>query len=117
VSLQQQIEALELFDREYRARLTAFMQGQLRALWVDQPQVDGELEQADVQPPKPVVPAQRQAPAAGPKPANGTGPAHAPAHANGPAAAHVNGTANGNANGAANGNANGAANGNGPQKA
>ena len=42
-SLQQQIEALEQFDREYRSRLTSFMQGQLRALWVDQPQVNGEL--------------------------------------------------------------------------
>jgi hypothetical protein len=44
-ALQQQIEALERFDREYRARLTAFMQGQLRALWVDQPQVTGEHDQ------------------------------------------------------------------------
>ncbi|UQU67886.1 hypothetical protein COUCH_17100 [Couchioplanes caeruleus] len=42
-ALQQQIEALERFDREYRARLTGFMQTQLRALWVDQPQVTGEL--------------------------------------------------------------------------
>ncbi|MBU2668452.1 hypothetical protein KOI35_33560 [Actinoplanes bogorensis] len=42
-ALQQQIEALEQFDREYRSRLTNFMQGQLRALWVDQPQVNGEL--------------------------------------------------------------------------
>jgi cell division septum initiation protein DivIVA len=42
-ALQQQIEALEQFDREYRARLTGFMQAQLRALWVDQPQVTGEL--------------------------------------------------------------------------
>jgi cell division septum initiation protein DivIVA len=42
-ALQQQIEALELFDREYRSRLTAFMQGQLRALWVDQPAVNHEL--------------------------------------------------------------------------
>ncbi|WP_245923880.1 hypothetical protein [Paractinoplanes atraurantiacus] len=42
-ALQQQIEALESFDREYRARLTTFMQGQLRALWVDQPQVTGDL--------------------------------------------------------------------------
>jgi cell division septum initiation protein DivIVA len=42
-ALQQQIEALEHFDREYRGRLTTFMQGQLRALWVDQPQVQGEL--------------------------------------------------------------------------
>jgi vacuolar-type H+-ATPase subunit H len=43
--LQQQIEALEQFDREYRTRLVAFMQGQLRALWVDEPQVTGEIEQ------------------------------------------------------------------------
>lgn len=42
-ALQQQIEALEQFDREYRARLTGFMQGQLRALWVDQPQLQEEL--------------------------------------------------------------------------
>ncbi|MEV1287365.1 hypothetical protein [Micromonospora sp. NPDC049679] len=44
-ALQQQIEALERFDREYRGRLTAFMQGQLRSLWVDQPQVTGDLDQ------------------------------------------------------------------------
>jgi vacuolar-type H+-ATPase subunit H len=44
--LQQQIEALERFDREYRSRLTAFMQAQLRALWVDEPQLDGEIEDA-----------------------------------------------------------------------
>jgi len=43
-ALQQQIEALEQFDREYRARLTSFMQNQLRALWVDRPQVDTDLE-------------------------------------------------------------------------
>ncbi|MBM2621338.1 hypothetical protein JIG36_38135 [Actinoplanes sp. LDG1-06] len=43
-ALQQQIEALEQFDREYRSRLTTFMQGQLRALWVDQPQVQGEVD-------------------------------------------------------------------------
>ncbi|MFI5932951.1 hypothetical protein [Actinoplanes sp. NPDC051494] len=36
-ALQEQIESLEVFDREYRARLQSFMQGQLRALWVDQP--------------------------------------------------------------------------------
>jgi cell division septum initiation protein DivIVA len=47
-ALQQQIEALEHFDREYRARLTAFMQNQLRALWVDEPRVSPEdLEQPD----------------------------------------------------------------------
>jgi cell division septum initiation protein DivIVA len=42
-ALQNQIEALEHFDREYRSRLTAFMQHQLRALWVDQPQMNAEL--------------------------------------------------------------------------
>jgi cell division septum initiation protein DivIVA len=47
-SLQQQIEALEHFDREYRARLMSFMQAQLRALWVDQPEVEEPaLEESD----------------------------------------------------------------------
>jgi vacuolar-type H+-ATPase subunit H len=46
-ALQEQIEALERFDREYRSRLQTFMQGQLRALWVDQPQVEDVLEPAD----------------------------------------------------------------------
>jgi cell division septum initiation protein DivIVA len=46
-SLQQQIEALEQFDRDYRARLTAFMQAQLRTLWVDEPHVSAEVEQPD----------------------------------------------------------------------
>jgi len=46
-ALQEQIEALEHFDREYRGRLMTFMQGQLRALWVDQPQVVGELPVVD----------------------------------------------------------------------
>jgi cell division septum initiation protein DivIVA len=67
-ALQQQIEALERFDREYRSRLTAFMQGQLRSLWVDQPQVAGELEIAEaetVEEPEPVEPVERQAPEAG----------------------------------------------------
>jgi cell division septum initiation protein DivIVA len=41
-ALQRQIEALEGFDREYRTRLTTFMQNQLRALWVDEPQVNAE---------------------------------------------------------------------------
>jgi len=40
-ALQRQLEMLERFDREYRDRLTSFMQGQLRALWVNGPQVDG----------------------------------------------------------------------------
>jgi cell division septum initiation protein DivIVA len=59
-SLQQQIEALERFDREYRARLQSFMQGQLRALWVDEPQVDPEpLEYPSATPGARSVPAQR----------------------------------------------------------
>jgi cell division septum initiation protein DivIVA len=75
-ALQQQIEALERFDREYRARLTAFMQAQLRALWVDQPQVTGEPdypgpemsdesmlpEQRNSEAPNASMPAQRQSP-------------------------------------------------------
>jgi len=52
--LQNQIEALEQFDREYRSRLTTFMQGQLRALWVDQPQLTDELPEP-VAPPAPVA--------------------------------------------------------------
>ena len=44
-ALQQQIEALEHFDHDYRARLTGFMQTQLRALWVDEPSVTGDIEQ------------------------------------------------------------------------
>lgn len=59
-ALQQQIEALEQFDREYRARLQAFMQGQLRALWVDEPRVEPEdLERPSSMPPATSVPAQR----------------------------------------------------------
>lgn len=60
-ALQQQIEALEQFDREYRARLQAFMQSQLRALWVDEPQVDpGLLEQPEPMPAVASVPGQRE---------------------------------------------------------
>jgi cell division septum initiation protein DivIVA len=44
-ALQEQIEALEVFDREYRARLQTFMQTQLRALWVDEPKVTGDVDQ------------------------------------------------------------------------
>lgn len=59
-ALQQQIEALERFDREYRARLQAFMQSQLRALWVDEPRVDTEgPEQPDPTPAVASVPVQR----------------------------------------------------------
>jgi cell division septum initiation protein DivIVA len=52
-SLQQQIEALEHFDRDYRARLQAFMQGQLRALWADEPRVESDL----IEPPPEPLPA------------------------------------------------------------
>ncbi|MGX6603534.1 hypothetical protein ACWKSP_15530 [Micromonosporaceae bacterium Da 78-11] len=70
-ALQQQIEALEHFDREYRARLQTFMQGQLRALWVDQPQVSAELEGA------PQAPAQQLGAVEGPtEPPAPTGPRH-----------------------------------------
>jgi vacuolar-type H+-ATPase subunit H len=64
MALQEQIEALELFDREYRGRLTAFMQSQMRALWMDQPQVDGEFPgDADPRPSanRRQLPAHRQA--------------------------------------------------------
>jgi cell division septum initiation protein DivIVA len=50
-ALQQQIEALAQFDREYRARLQAFMQSQLRALWVDEPRVDAEVLEPASPPP------------------------------------------------------------------
>jgi cell division septum initiation protein DivIVA len=44
-ALQEQIEALEQFDREYRNRLMAFMQGQMRALWADAPHVDESVDE------------------------------------------------------------------------
>jgi cell division septum initiation protein DivIVA len=78
-ALQTQIEALEHFDREYRSRLTAFMQHQLRALWVDQPQVNMDLPDhalvpevtmhANVHQPQPSPLDERapEAPAAGPR--------------------------------------------------
>ena len=46
-ALQQQIEALQEFERDYRGRLLTFMQAQLRALWVDEPHVDGDLDLPD----------------------------------------------------------------------
>ena len=36
-ALQEQIEALQEFDREYRSRLRKFMHGQLEVLGVDEP--------------------------------------------------------------------------------
>ena len=55
-ALQRQIEALERFDHQYRARLTSFMQGQLRALWVDEPRT-GDIDPSDGEP---AVPSQRR---------------------------------------------------------
>lgn len=61
-ALQRQIEALEQFDRDYRARLTTFMQNQLRGLWVDEPHVDAEeIEQPDSAPPIPEQASKRAA--------------------------------------------------------
>lgn len=68
-ALQLQIEALEQFDRDYRARLTTFMQGQLRALWVDEPQVTGELNPPPAEPATGTVPEQRPNGAATTEPA------------------------------------------------
>jgi cell division septum initiation protein DivIVA len=48
-ALQQQIESLEVFDRDYRSRLTSFMQGQLRSLWADRPQVGDQLPVLEVE--------------------------------------------------------------------
>jgi vacuolar-type H+-ATPase subunit H len=60
--LQQQIEALERFDREYRARIQGFLQHQLRALWVDEPEVDaGGLDELGPMPATGPVPVQRHA--------------------------------------------------------
>ena len=55
-SLQRQIEKLEQFDSEYRARLTSFMRDQLRSLWIDERPATPELDapvQGPVRPPSP----------------------------------------------------------------
>jgi len=46
-ALQQQIEALQRFDRDYRAELRTFMQGQLHALGADEPPSNAEIQQPD----------------------------------------------------------------------
>ncbi len=56
-ALQQQIEALEQFDRDYRTRLQTFMQNQLRALWIDQPQVNAEFDLSGSMSTSPIAPA------------------------------------------------------------
>jgi cell division septum initiation protein DivIVA len=43
-TLQRQIESLQAFDRDYRSRLLTFMQAQVRALWADEAQVDGDVK-------------------------------------------------------------------------
>lgn len=86
--LQQQIEALERFDREYRSRLTTFMQGQLRALWVDQPQVVGELESPEPPPPAHAAPEEPPAPVVQEHTPNGFVPAQRPAHEHAAAEQH-----------------------------
>jgi cell division septum initiation protein DivIVA len=49
-ALRRQIEALQGFDRDYRARLLTFMQAQLRALWVDDRNVDKDIGQPGAAP-------------------------------------------------------------------
>lgn len=43
VALREQIEALQQFDRDYRSRLAAFMQSQLRTLGAAMPVLDAEI--------------------------------------------------------------------------
>ena len=42
-ALQQQIEALQDFDRDYRSHLLSFIQAHVRALWVDLPVVEADI--------------------------------------------------------------------------
>ncbi|WP_250009572.1 hypothetical protein [Actinoplanes sp. M2I2] len=42
-ALQKQIETLEVFNADYRHRLTSFVQSQMRALWTEQPDVPGAV--------------------------------------------------------------------------
>jgi len=46
-ALKEQIGSLQQFDRDYRARLRTFMQGQLQALGVDEPPPIEEVDDAD----------------------------------------------------------------------
>ena len=45
-ALQQDIQGLEQFDRDYRSQLINFMQAQLRTLWVDAQRVNAEIDQS-----------------------------------------------------------------------
>ncbi|MEV6851138.1 hypothetical protein [Actinoplanes sp. NPDC051411] len=49
-ALQKQIEALAMFDADYRHRLASFMHTQLRALWIEQSGA-GEMPEIEVQRP------------------------------------------------------------------
>jgi hypothetical protein len=59
-ALQKQIEALAVFDADYRHRLASFMHTQLRALWIDQsgaremPEVEIQLPGGPVGCPEPI---------------------------------------------------------------
>jgi cell division septum initiation protein DivIVA len=46
-ALQKQIEGLQKFDRDYRARLRTFMKNQLSALGVDEPPSTAEIQEPD----------------------------------------------------------------------
>jgi hypothetical protein len=54
-SLLRQIESLEGFDREFRQRLLGFLQGQIRALLVDDPQLTGDPQEMLDPGPRPAV--------------------------------------------------------------
>ena len=49
-ALQKQIEALAVFDTDYRQRLTSLLQSQLRTLWAEQPRA-GDMPDAEAQAP------------------------------------------------------------------
>jgi vacuolar-type H+-ATPase subunit H len=84
-ALQEQIESLQGFERTYRSRLLTFMQAQLRALWVDEPQVDGAIDPAPgpaATPPAATAPAPTAASKNG-EPKHGAGANAGPAAASG----------------------------------
>lgn len=73
-ALQQDIQSLEQFDRDYRSQLITFMQAQLRTLWVDAQRVNAEIEQSGATAPNRLPPAlsARSAPPTGSQPALGS---------------------------------------------
>jgi vacuolar-type H+-ATPase subunit H len=70
-ALQQDIQGLEQFDRDYRNQLVNFMQAQLRTLWVDAQRVNAEIEQSGAAAPtrRPPALSVRSAGPTGPQPA------------------------------------------------